>query len=1047
MTIRDRFMSSFATASSTEARCDARVADAAGNLTHGTRRLRRRRSAAAVAPSTRRAAPGADLLRRLWPVAMLAGFLLLWPSAALPQLTEGALAGTVTDASGAAIAGARVTAVPIGRETEYTIAADDEGRFRLPLPPGEYQVRVVQPGMAAVIYPHFSIYAGVTASLTVTMKPATATVTVEVRAQQSLLDTATLQTTTSTVQTVIGGKDIGELPLAQRSFANIAYLAPMTEPVEPSDPTKARITAISFAGSSGLNVTLTVDGGNNSDDYIGGFLQNFSPDAVQEFTVLTADAPADSPPTYGAVVALQTRRGTDRWRGGAGLYERAGALNARNRLDNPAPNPKQPFSRQDGSLYAGGPLRRNRAWMFASVEAVRENSSIAYNATSTQQFQALAELAAAGEIPGVSAIAVPTSTPTPYRDGLYDLRLDWNQSPQSQWSLRLAADRNHSANDLVQQGSLPSTGAYSGSNYFNALVNSTHTFNSSWLSEMVVESSLFGVTRRRNSNLGFALAFPFSANYLTTSGFETFGDNQFVTSITAFPIVRKQQKYELRYDVLGNSSSHAPRFGMTFIHEPVFEGELASSPERLVKFDHNPTYYEQNGINIAPIIEATPVTPGANGNWTQNVQRLGFYGEDSWRLTPKLTVNYGLRYDTSFGLFIAEGRDQSANPAVLALQGDRSPLAPGIPHDYRLAFAPRLGFAYAPGRSGRDVLRVAAGMFYNDLSQNGWIQAFQAVNAPRTSVLGAGQQGYVIDPEYKTPSAFETSAGFEHAFSSGWSADATLEHVEGNHEYRRYEYVAGYTIPAGEPSVDVFRTDNRSRYDGFTIGMHGRLTPNLDLIAHYTLASATTWGATVGELFDYVNGVSNPLDAFGPGDHGPSGEDVRHRLVIAGVWRLPQELEVSTLSQFESARPYTMFTPVDVNHDGAADNDRAVVDGLQTSLDQFRGMPFAQVDLRVSRPFKPSEHIELQPFVEFFNLLNRANAGNNYVPDLSALPTPVNNLHNATAFCLNASCTRTAPIASLAQLRVPAGALGDFFGPGTTVGIPFAAQLGFRVGF
>jgi hypothetical protein len=69
------------------------------------------------------------------------------------------------------------------------------------------------------------------------------------------------------------------------------------------------------------------------------------------------------------------------------------------------------------------------------------------------------------------------------------------------------------------------------------------------------------------------------------------------------------------------------------------------------------------------------------------------------------------------------------------------------------------------------------------------------------------------------------------------------------------------------------------------------------------------------------------------------------------------------------------------------------------------------------------------------------------VTDISALPTPVNNLANATAFCLNPACTQTQPITSLSQLRVPAGALGDFFGPGTTVGIPFAAQLGIKLSF
>ncbi len=127
-------------------------------------------------------------------------------------------------------------------------------------------------------------------------------------------------------------------------------------------------------------------------------------------------------------------------------------------------------------------------------------------------------------------------------------------------------------------------------------------------------------------------------------------------------------------------------------------------------------------------------------------------------------------------------------------------------------------------------------------------------------------------------------------------------------------------------------------------------------------------------------------------------------------------------------------------------NDRAVVNGVQTTLDQLRGTPYIQVDVRVSRPFTVGGRT-VTPFIEFFNLFNRNNPGANYVTNLAALPKPVNSLTNATSFCLNTACTQTQPITSLDQLRFPAGALWDFFGPGTTVGIAFAAQLGIRMRF
>jgi len=121
-----------------------------------------------------------------------------------------------------------------------------------------------------------------------------------------------------------------------------------------------------------------------------------------------------------------------------------------------------------------------------------------------------------------------------------------------------------------------------------------------------------------------------------------------------------------------------------------------------------------------------------------------------------------------------------------------------------------------------------------------------------------------------------------------------------------------------------------------------------------------------------------------------------------------------------------------------------------TSLDQFRGTPYIQMDLRVSRPIKFGDRWQVLPFAEFFNLFNRNNPGANYVGNVSLLPLPQSDVAsgNATNICRDfPTCAQLQPITSLKQLEIPAGALGDFFGPGTTVGIPFAAQLGMRVNF
>jgi hypothetical protein len=968
------------------------------------------------------------------------------------QNPRGSLVGKVVDSTGARIADATVTLTQAATSFKRQIVASRDGEFEIQsLLPGRYQVRASAAGFAEIAT-EVDVNVSATASISLTLRPGLLKQSVEVKGKASLENSLTIETTSSEISTVVPSGELESVPLARRSFANIAFLAPMTEPVEPSDPTKARITAVSFAGSSGLDVDLSVDGGDNNDDYIGGFLQNYSPEAIEEFSVRTAQMNADTSRTNGGSVIISTRRGTNEWHGSSSLFVRNTALNARNAIDNPEPDPKQPYSREDGVLALGGPIKRNKLWFFSSLEYVNEDGSVAYSANSQTQFSALSQLAAQGLIPGVSSIPLPASVGVPFRDTLFTTRVDYTQSARSQWFLRGSLDRNHTANDLVQQSTLPSTGAFTRSNYYSLLLDNQFQFNSTWLGNLTLQANGFDHSKLRNSNIGQALAFPFSATSQTISGFETYGDNQFVTPITAFPIQRQQQKYQTRYDVSHSMKSHSPHFGINFIHEPVFGGSLAGDPENLHAFVNDPSFYLANPQQFVSdyncAATASPNTicqdSGAiNGRFSQNVQRLGAYAQDSWRVTPSFTLNYGLRYDTTFGLFNASGRDQSHNWAYQQLQSLGIPLVSGIPHDYRKAFAPRLGIAYAPGGSVNTVIRAGIGMYYNDLSQNGWVNAIQSVNGGPYS-----GQGALIDPHYRTPYALQTSAAVEHKFGDSWLLNVQFEHQEGNHQYQRYEYVAGFTLPANAPNVSVFRSGNRSSYNGLAFQVQHSFSNRFELNAYYTLASATTWGATLGELFDYVNGVSNVNNAFGPGDHGPSGEDVRHRAVISGVLHLPGALEVSTLSQFESARPFTLTTPLDINNDGNSLNDRAVINGVQTIMDEFRGKGYMQVDLRLSRPIKFRDSVTLRPFAEIFNIFNRSNAGANYVTNIAALPYPVNDPSNATALCVNPpSCSVMQPITSVNQLRLPAGTLGDFFGPGTNVGIPFAAQVGFQLTF
>ncbi|MFZ0806884.1 MAG: carboxypeptidase regulatory-like domain-containing protein [Candidatus Sulfotelmatobacter sp.] len=1020
-------------------------------------------------------------------------FLLATASAQNPR---GSLRGSVQDATGARIPSAKIVLQAADSALRREATSEDRGEFRLDdLLPGPYRMTVSATGFAPA-QADVSVAVSLVRDVTVTLKPATGMETVYVQGVSSSITTAPIDTSSAVRGGVVGTQDLETLPLPARSFANIAYLVPGTEPVEPSDPTKARITAVSTGGSSGLNNELSVDGADNSDDWIGGFLQNFSPDAIQEFAVRTSNEDADTGGTTAGSVVITTKRGTNEWHGSGGFFDRQAALNARFPIENPAPNPKQPFSRQNYVATLGGPIAKDKVWLFTSFENVHENASIAYSPGSTTQFDALAELASQGLISGVPSITVPATVPIPFRDYISSVRLDWAQSSKSNWFLRTSQDSYLTHNALVQQGTLPSTGLTTHNNYWNVALSNTYTLNPTWLGNLVVDASLLHLTQTRNSDLGFALAFPFSSTALTVSGFETFGDNQFATPITLFPDLRNQDKYQFRYDVSHSARDHSIKFGVNFIHEPVLSGAFASTTETFAQYVNNPDFYVQNPgvfgtftpacVNFTASDGSTcTFTPASDGTFSQNVQRIGLYAEDSWRVSHQLTVNYGLRYQTTWGLFTGSGRSQADNAAYVTLQALQIPIVPSLPHDDRKQIAPRLAIAYSPGASGKTVIRAGFGMFYDDLAQNGWATAIQGVNnssfttgscslaggmgtyalsGPGCLQGGAGATGNLIGSPYKTPYAIHATGGVQHAFNDRWLVSADYVHEQGNHGYRAFPYSSGTTllsplIPATDatdqmnvvPNVNVFESDNRSSYNGLMLHLQGN-THRFNLVANYTLSKAQTWGCVLGELFDYVDGVcpvptgfnypnAGQLNAFGPGDYGPSGEDVRHRVVLAGTVHIPGGFELSTVNQFESARPITITT---------ADNSGRISISLNngpdtyTSLDEFRGTPYIQSDLRVTRPIKVNERWRIDPFIEFFNLFNRNNPGANFAVNIAQIPGAQFDANGAVNGVCNPNCV---PLTSLKQLEIPEGGLGDFFGPGTTVGIPFAAQLGVRVTF
>src|ERR1700691_3429240 len=417
-------------------------------------------------------------ISRRWQIVIFTAAICLTCPSGRAQKFHGSIRGIVQDVSQARIPSANIVLRVAESSVEVQAVSDQQGEFRVDnLVPGTYQLVVKAKGFAEA-RSDVSVQVSSVRDITITLQPGAVQQTVSVQGQASSVTTEPIDLASAVHQGVVTAKDLETIPLAARSFANIAYLIPGTEPVEPSDPTKARITAVSTGGSSGLNNELSVDGGDNSDDYIGGFLQNFSPDTVQEFAVRTAQEDADTGRTTAGSVVITTKRGNNDWHGDEAFYERAAALNARFPIENPPPNPKQPFSRQNYVATFGGPVAKDKVWFFTSFENVHEDASIAYSPASTTQFDALAQLASEGLITGIPSIPVPATVPIPFRGYLSSLRLDWAQSPKSNWFLRASSDSYLTHNALVQQATLPSTGLTTHNNYWNVALSNTYTFTS-----------------------------------------------------------------------------------------------------------------------------------------------------------------------------------------------------------------------------------------------------------------------------------------------------------------------------------------------------------------------------------------------------------------------------------------------------------------------------------------------------------------------------------------------------------------------------------------
>jgi Carboxypeptidase regulatory-like domain/TonB dependent receptor-like, beta-barrel len=938
--------------------------------------------------------------------------LLLFSSAsAFAQQTTGNVTGRVVDQQGAAIPGASITAKNPATGFTRTEVSDAEGIYRLSaLPVGIYEVLAELTGFASVSKQDVEVNVGQTVAIDFGLKVATIAETVTVTGATPLIET-----TSSSVGGVVSTRRIETIPLNGRQFANLAATIPGVGLGFHTDPTKSTQYSPQINGGNGRNLNYQIDGGDNNDDTVGGLLQLFPLEAIQEFNFQTQRFKAEYGRSNGGVLNVVTKSGTNQWSGSGFEFNRNKGLNSLSPSERIAKASKQDYKRNQFGGSFGGPLAKDKWHFFAAVERTQQDTTQVVDTS--------------GLFPDKNG-----TFPIPYRENLVTVKTTVNLNSAQYLSVRYGRNSNSQPYGAARNNTFDNWG--DSTNKFNSInLNHNTVISGGRLNEFIFQYADFRnniASRSSAPNEFFPIGVTIGANGNT-------------------PQTTEQKKYQFRDDFSWHVTGHGGighdfKAGANFINEP----------RLFITFNtgKGATFYTHLTDELAGPISTVVIS---DGDASANIPTKQFatYFQDDWRVTDRLTVNAGLRWDVVTGI---SDIDQTKNPNYILIRDAAKagkfnslpgPVAEVLnhfaedPQNDMNNFQPRIGAVLDVRGNGKDIVRGGWGVYTDfgytnsnvlfaaaDASGKGFGNVFNVNNQagirnPDGSFFRVGQPldlirsqnqvaagafplfGNWVDPLLDMPFQYQTNAGWSHQLSSDTVVSADFVYSLGrdlNMRPRVNQRITGSTVrristllptalnpnvTGNRPAVSV----GKAEYEALILGLHRRLSKGVEFMAGYTLSQARS---NIGVGVDQLNTANiqdpnNPWDA--PVQFGPTVDtDARHRINISGSVTLKGGIRFSPIYLWRSALPVALIDGRDLNLDGDAteipttafaiasfNSDTGAVTtkqiGACETVNCGRGMPQQQLNFRVAKVFNLSGRARIEAIGEVFNVFNSVNPG------------------------------------------------------------------------